>query len=130
EMRHEVDALRDLPRALRSGEAHQETVGGVVLDDVEDRQRFLAGLRRRSLASGPEAASLVRAAWRRQHVTDRPPRVLDLGGGHGFFAATFAAALPGAEVVLFDQPVVEPHARALSGDGFAIRTGDYLVDDL
>src|SRR5690606_20267568 len=35
-----------------------------------------------------------------------------------------------AEVVLFDQPVVAPHARALSGEGFDVLTGDYLLDDL
>ncbi|MFN7145505.1 MAG: methyltransferase [Myxococcota bacterium] len=130
EMAHEIDAIRALPGALRTGAPYVRTVGGVDLEDADDRRRFYAGLRRRALASVPEVTRVVRRAWESQGIRDRAPRLLDLGGGHGLFAATFAAAFPGAEVSLFDQPLAAEHARALSGDGFRLLTGDWYTDDL
>lgn len=127
ELRHEVVDLAALPQMLRDGQPVQETRGGVDRHDDAERGRFLEGLARRAEPSLAEAVRLVhRACMSRRSAS---PRVLDFGGGHGRFAASFATALPNAEVVLFDQPETLPHARRLSGHDFKGVGGDFFVDD-
>ena len=130
EMALEIEAIRALPKAIRTGAPYVKTVGGVDLADADDRRRFYTGLRRRALASTTEATRVVRRAWEAQGIHDRGPRILDLGGGHGLFGATFARDVPRAEATVFDHPVAAEHARALSGDGFRFLAGDWYTDDL
>jgi SAM-dependent methyltransferase len=130
EASHELTQLPRYDEALRTGRPFVDTVGGVAIHDPQEAHRFMSGLHRRSQASVPEAVRTVRRAWHRQSITGRGPRVLDLGGGHGCFAAAFARELPDAQVTLFDQPHVIRIARELSGDGFRALGGDYFTDDL
>ena len=69
---------------------------------------------------------------------DVPPtatRLLDVGGGHGRFAAGFLLQYPSLTAVVFDRPESEPVANAVAdrhgvADRLAFEAGDYFVDDL
>src|SRR5260221_10918782 len=87
-------------------------------------------LHRRSETGASEAARLIVDLWPEIGDKRTAPHILDLGGGHGRYAAAFAEALPGAAVTLFDREIVVPIARELSGDGFGTLGGDFLQDDL
>lgn len=128
EMAHEVTQMPSFQEVVRTGQPLHATRSGVSLEDADDRARFLAGLHRRSAPSVASATARVVAACRAARGGRRS--VLDLGGGHGAFAAAFAAALPDADVTLFDQPDVLSFARQLSGDAFEVKGGDFHSDDL
>ncbi len=116
---------------LRSGRPAMLTSGGVVEQDEDDARQFLRILYRRSEPGVREAIKVVRQVW--SEIADDPakgPRILDLGGGHGRYAATFAAEIPNTQATLFDRELVTRIARELSGDHFATRSGDFLKDDL
>jgi SAM-dependent methyltransferase len=117
--------LRDYGEPLRSGKPFVATSGGVRRDDPAAAERFLAMLHRRSAESVRVAARMVRELC----AGTNSPRVLDLGGGHGGYAAAFAG-LPDARVTLFDREEVLPIARKLSGDRFETRGGDFMTDEL
>ncbi len=110
---------------LRTGRPVRRTSGGVTPDDPVAAERFLAGLHRRSGESARISMRVVREACSGHNG----PRILDLGGGHGAYAAAFAG-IPGAKVTLFDRAAVLPIARKLSGQAFDTRAGDFLQDDL
>ena len=66
---------------------------------------------------------------------DQADRLLDLGGGHGFFSIAFAQKYPGLSVTLFDLP----HIVTLAGQfirQFAVEKqvnlmgGNFLTDDI
>jgi len=69
---------------------------------------------------------------------DLPPgatRLLDVGGGHGRYAAGFLVRHPSLSAVVFDRPESEPVANATAdrfgvADQFVFEAGDYFVDDL
>ena len=122
----EVPALSTLASHVRSGQPVRRTHGGVVEEDAEGARRFLGMLHRRSERAASESAATMREVCA---GIDRP-RILDIGGGHGRYAAAFATRIPGAAVTLFDRAVVLPIAREFSGEGFAGRAGDFLTDDL
>ena len=114
--------LGGLPEVLRSGTAIQDTDIGVVESDPERVRRFMLSLYRRSEVPSAHVASWV-ARW-----LPEGGRVLDLGGGHGRYAAEMAKQ--GMEATLFDKPVCTEIARELCGDGIAVLNGDFHTDDL
>jgi SAM-dependent methyltransferase len=62
-------------------------------------------------------------------------RLLDLGGGSGVFAATFAGKHENVSAVVFDLPSVVPITRSYldrhpAGKKVQTMSGDYLVDDI
>ncbi len=121
----------DLLETIRSGHPALMTSGGVVEEDEADARQFLRSLYRRSGPSVAEAVKVVRQTWTETAASaERAPRILDLGGGHGRYAAAFAAELPGTQVTLFDRKLVTRIAPELSGTGYATRSGDFLRDDL
>ncbi len=125
------DNFADLLDTVRSGRPAMVTSGGVVEQDEADARQFLRMLYRRSASGVQEAVKLLRQVWSEVgQESAQGPRILDLGGGHGRYAATFAAEVPGAQVTLFDRELVTRIARELSGDSFTVRSGDFLKDDL
>jgi hypothetical protein len=131
ELLHETHHLPHLAVVLRSGRPLVPTSGGVLPGAEEANFQFLAGLHRRSQDHVPEVVRVVRQAWHGQPGhTSGGPRILDLGGGHGCFAAALADQISGSEVTLFDREPVLAIARRLSGDQFAARAGDFLTDPL
>lgn len=119
----------DLLETIRTGQPAMSTSGGVVQEDEADARQFLTMLHRRSAAPVQEALKVMREIQAAQ-PDQRQWRILDLGGGHGRYAATFAAELPHAEATLFDRELATRIARELSGNGFATRSSDFLKDDL
>lgn len=121
----------DLLETIRSGRPAMATSGGVIEEDEADARQFLGSLYRRSGPSAAEAVKVVRQTWTGTAASaERGPRILDLGGGHGRYSATFAAELPGAQVTMFDRELVTRIAPELSGTAYATRSGDFLRDDL
>lgn len=124
----------NLLETIRTGRPAMVTSGGVVEADERDTRQFLQMSHRRSATGVQEAIKVVRQTWDEiksaRGESNVAPRILDLGGGHGRYAATFAAELPGAQVTLFDRELVTRIARELSGNDFQTRSGDFLVDDL
>lgn len=61
-------------------------------------------------------------------------RLLDMGGGPGVYALTFASDVPGLECAVFDLPGARPHfleeAAHHPGVSVDFLTGDYLVDQV
>src|SRR5260221_2672273 len=123
----------NLLNTILSGQPAITTTGGVLKDDETDARQFLQMLHRRSSANVDDAIRVVQQAWANicaeapQHNT---PRILDLGGGHGRYAAAFADALPQAQVTLFDCEQATRIACELSGTGFETLSGDFLRDDV
>lgn len=82
------------------------------------------------------AARLARdAALRVVGVPDGDARLLDVGGGHGLYAAAFAVENPALEATVLDSEAArgtftDTVAREGVADRVAFRTADYLVDDL
>lgn len=95
------------------------TTGGVRPEDPEASRRFLDMLYRWSAESAPEVLR-----WVRPHLPDRGA-MLDLGGGHGRYARTFADA--GYDATLFDLPLVVELAKERHGHALSYRTGDFLA---
>lgn len=98
------------------------TEGGVREGDREGARRFLDMLYRRS-----EKASVELVRWLVPRLA-AGGRILDLGGGHGRYAAALAGA--GFRVELFDRPLCVDIARERFGDALDFRAGDFLADDL
>lgn len=121
------DFLRDLvsmPAVLREGgpvrdEAGKSkaTTGGVLPEDVDASRAFLDMLYR-----GSERAAVDLLEWTRNLIADGA-RVLDLGGGHGRYARTFADA--GYRATLFDLPLVVEIAKERHGDRLDYMEGDF-----
>ena len=123
--RHNYANLYDV---IRTGRPAMVTSGGVVEDNEQDTRQFLSMLYRQSEKGAREAVKIVAQVVEQNKI--RAPRILDLGGGHGRYAATFAAEIPGAQVTLFDREIVTRIAPEIAGPGFATRSGDFLCDDL
>lgn len=98
------------------------TRGGVRDDDPAAMRAFLEGLYRRSADSAPDTARLIASIL--------PPEgrsALDLGGGHGRYAAELAAR--GFQATLFDRPAVLAAAAERHGDTLSYRAGDFEAAD-
>jgi 2-polyprenyl-3-methyl-5-hydroxy-6-metoxy-1,4-benzoquinol methylase len=118
--------LRDLGRfaeLLRDGgpakddEGRSKATRGGTVDDVQATERFLDMLYRLS-----EPAAKATFTWLGRELVPGGA-VLDLGGGHGRFARTFADA--GHTVTLFDQPHVVALAKKRHGDALRYLEGDF-----
>jgi SAM-dependent methyltransferase len=72
---------------------------------------------------------------RRVPVTRPPRRLLDIGGGHGVYAARFCHRHPGLRATVLDTaPVLDRAAKVLADEGVADRVerraGDFWTDEL
>jgi SAM-dependent methyltransferase len=124
-------SLRDLGRladVLRNGgpvlddQGHSKgTRGGTIPSDLTQTERFLDMLYRIS-----EASARSTYEWLRGELP-AGGSVLDLGGGHGRYARTFADA--GYAVTLFDQPEVIGLAKKRHGDTLRYLAGDFHTAD-
>jgi cyclopropane fatty-acyl-phospholipid synthase-like methyltransferase len=110
---------------IRTGNPALNTSGGVVQEDMDDARQFLRMLHRGSATGVREALKILR-----QVIPAPDARILDLGGGHGRYAATFAAAFPDARVTLYDREIATQIAREISGEAFSTISGDFLRDTL
>jgi hypothetical protein len=89
---------------------------------------FEAGMLAIARMSAPEVVARVKLP-----ATAR--RLLDLGGGHGYWAIAFCRRHPGLSATVFDQAQAVPSAeRTIAAermaDRVAVRTGDFWRDDL
>jgi len=61
-------------------------------------------------------------------------RLLDLGGGHGLYAAAFCARVPGLRAVVFDLPEMVPltkrYLERYGADRVEVAGGDFTKDDI
>ncbi len=94
---------------------------------VEEMEDFIRGMENVSRRTSQEVADKVDMTGAR--------RLLDLGGGPGTAALTFARATEGLECVVFDLegPVGiarQQISQAGMGDRVTTRVGDFLADDL
>ena len=111
-----------LPEVLKSGGTIQDTDIGVVEDEPERVRGFMKYLYRRSEIPAAHAAQ-----WMAQWLAPGQ-RVLDLGGGHGRYAAAFSKV--GLEATLFDKKVCVEIAADLCDAPIQVRSGDFHADDL
>jgi 2-polyprenyl-3-methyl-5-hydroxy-6-metoxy-1,4-benzoquinol methylase len=118
--------------ALKTGKSVMPTTGGVTEQDHRQARLFLWDMYQQSKPDTVRAAQIVAQLWQKKHAQDSvfAPKILDLGGGHGRYSQAFAAALPDAQVTLFDKGMVVEIARELAGTSFQTRAGDFLKDDL
>jgi len=93
------------------------TDGGVRTDDPEQTARFLDMLDRRS-----EASARLVYDWLAPGLP-AGAAVLDLGGGHGRYARTFAEQ--GHRATLFDLPHVIDYARGRHGEALTYIAGNF-----
>jgi len=116
-------ALADLarmPEVLKTGEPVQASEGGVT-PDPEATRRFMDMLHRRS------ADSVANTLKWTQGLLPEGSHVLDLGGGHGRYAAAYTDA--GYRATLLDKPEVVPLARERYGDRIEYIAGDFMQLD-
>lgn len=93
------------------------TSGGVTPDDPEATRRFLDMLYRTSEVSAGRVLEWTQPRMRAGAA------MLDIGGGHGRYARTFADA--GFPATVFDMPLVVDLARERHGDALSYLTGDF-----
>ncbi|MCE7988148.1 MAG: methyltransferase domain-containing protein [Caldilinea sp. CFX5] len=67
--------------------------------------------------------------------TDRPLRVLDVGGGHGGYSMALAQRYPNVQPTVFELPAAAEAARSIidragMADRVAVQTGNFQTDDL
>ncbi|MFD1514716.1 acetylserotonin O-methyltransferase [Halomarina rubra] len=100
-----------------------------------------------TLTEDPEAASAVQRGFVATAelaldgvldavaVPEGATRLLDVGGGHGRYAAAFVATTPTLTATVFDRPEAAAVAREVAaanavGDRVRFEAGDYFADDL
>jgi len=108
------------PVAAEEG-GDKATEGGVRRHDPEGSARFLDMLFARSAESAAQCLESLGP------LLPARARILDLGGGHGRYARTFAGA--GHEATLFDLPHVVDYARRRHGDALGYIAGDFRDPD-
>ncbi|MHB8630225.1 MAG: methyltransferase [Aggregatilineales bacterium] len=124
-------SFADLLQTVRTGRPTITTSGGILPNDEADTHQFLRMLHRTSEAKVDETVEVLRRIWAEMaRPSGYRARILDVGGGHGRYAAAFANSLPDAQVVLFDRELAARIAHELSGTAFETRSGDFLQDDL
>jgi predicted O-methyltransferase YrrM len=103
--------------------------GHTIRDDKEHgdgwRKNFLAAMHERGMRQAPDVIAKLDLA----HVQ----KVLDVGGGSGAYAITFARAKPQLEAVIFDQPhmlhITKQYIeKAGMADRISTRAGNYHTD--
>lgn len=114
-----------LEERVRSGQAHE--IHHFEPGDPRWR-RYITGLYELARVSAPEVA-------RRLRLAPRPRRLLDLAGGHGWFAAEACRRHPGLRATVLDLPgSVAIGREIIARAGMAGRVdhaeGDLGVDDL
>jgi SAM-dependent methyltransferase len=114
--------LDQLGRIVREGGPLRATEGGVVESDREGSRRFMDMLHRRSTVSAQEVARWVSPSLK------KGAHVLDLGGGHGRYAATLAEQ--GFRATLFDVPIMVELAQERYANALTYRSGNFMKDDL
>ena len=115
------DLLKDLaetPDVLTHGKPVLVTEGGVT-QDPDAARAFLEMLHRRSAESARETV-----LWTRSLLPARGGHVLDLGGGHGRYAACYVEA--GHQATLIDKAHVIPVARDRYDSRLRYISGDFM----
>ncbi len=121
-----VPTWAELDRCVRTGkpvEREQEPYN----KQTPQRRHFYRAMRDLARQQAPDLAARLGL---------KPgQRLLDLGGGPGVYAYTFAAEVPGLRVTVFDLPGARPHfeqeAAAHPGaKGVEFQEGDYRRDEL
>lgn len=96
-------------------------------DDAQASRAFQAMVHRRS-AQAAQAVARRFSPLLRPGATAGPVTVLDLGGGHGRYAAALAER--GLTVTVFDRAPCVAFAREHYGDSLSYLAGDFTSDDL
>ncbi|MFC6939339.1 methyltransferase [Salinirubellus sp. GCM10025818] len=119
---------REFERVLREGEPSTDVYTWAAADP--DRASTLhAGFRATASLAREDALAAV-------PVPEGATRLLDVGGGHGLYAAAFAEEYPDLSAVVLDHPAAEPSFEATLADApgvadrVAFRAADYLGDAL
>jgi SAM-dependent methyltransferase len=102
---------------VKGADGRKKSTRGGTVDDPTATARFMNYLYRIS-----EGAAKSTVEWLSPRLPARAA-VLDLGGGHGRYARSFADA--GHAVTLFDQPLVVKLARERHGDALSYLEGDF-----
>jgi SAM-dependent methyltransferase len=81
------------------------------------------------------AGALAPEIVRRARLPEDAHRLIDVGGGHGRYAAAYCRAVPGLSAVVFDLPTALRSAEDLLGEPqlegrIQLQPGDFLADDL
>jgi SAM-dependent methyltransferase len=116
------EAFFDLPQAVRAGMSVKDE------NAHTPHQRFWEDFAR---ATAREAVPRAQAMLRMLGKVPKACGILDVACGSGAYGATFAKAIPGAKLTLFDQPhvlattktLVDVPARYLEGDLFVTPFG-------
>jgi O-methyltransferase/methyltransferase family protein len=126
---HMADMVADwsrLQQCVQSGQAVEEGKSGAQ-QETQERSHFYRAMRDIARGQAPGlAAKLGLAAG--QHL-------LDLGGGPGVYALTFADEVEGLQATVFDLPASEPYfreeaAKHASAGRVDFLPGNYKQDDL
>lgn len=125
---HDMSARWEyLPESIREGRSHR--LGFQWLDETPGAwDSYHAGLR--------SAASLLCGEIINRSRFSSPPRtLLDLGGGHGYYAIAFCLRYPGLSAVVFDMPQAELTAKNVIdtsgvGNRISFSKGDFMKDDI
>jgi SAM-dependent methyltransferase len=112
-----VDVLRDGGPVKGPDGQSKATQGGTLADDPVHTERFLDMLYRTSEGAAADALHWLSPGM------PTGSKVLDVGGGHGRYARTFADA--GYPATLFDLPHVIELAKRRHGDALAYIAGDF-----
>lgn len=122
---HLWESWSKLTDVVRTGRpSREDTMAG---REKEWLEAFIAAMHDRGEVQARQVAAMLELSGVR--------RLLDVGGGSGIFAATFAEAAEGLEAVVFDLPEVVPLTRRYldthpAGDRVQTKAGDYMHDDL
>jgi hypothetical protein len=121
------DLWADLAQAVRSGRPVRPFYEWLEAD-AERSAAFQVWTRWIAGAAAPEIVRRVRLR------TDAR-RLIDVGGGHGRYAAAYCRAMPGLSAVVFDLPTALRSAEDLLTEPdlegrIRLQPGDFLADDL
>lgn len=121
------DLWGDLEQAVRSGRPVRPVYEWLEAD-TERSAAFQAWTRWIASVAAPEIV-------RRVSLRAGASRLIDIGGGHGRYAAAFCRAQAGLSAIVFDLPTALRSAEDLLGEPdldarIRLQAGDFLVDDL
>ena len=121
------DMWADLERSVRSGQPVRPIYAWLE-DDPERSAAFQAWTRWIASSLAPEIVHRV-------SLPAAARTLLDVGGGHGRYAAAFCLARPGLSAVVFDLPTALRSAAGLLEEPglkgrIRLQAGDFLSDDL
>ena len=121
------DLWADLEQSVRSGRPVRPVYEWLEAD-VERSAAFQAWTRWIASVAAPEIV-------RRVPLPTDASRLIDIGGGHGRYAAAFCRAYAGLSAVVFDLPTALRSAEDLLAEPdlrkrIRLQAGDFLADDL